>query len=103
MPTREQLLTRATAYITVAGMTLPLAYVIPMVLSEISGYFGRLDLLAWMSDLAILASLPWESIATALIVLRWRSLSQRFWILYCVNAVLAYISLPIYRMHFGLY
>ena len=102
-PTRERILAMGAQYITAAGMILPPAYVIPIALSEISGYFGRLDLLAWMGDLAMLLSLPWELIATVLIVVRWRDLSQRFWILYFVNGFLAYISLPLYRMHFGLY
>ena len=94
---------QGTRYVTVVGTTLPLAYVIPIALSEISGYFGRLDVLAWMSDLAMLASVPWEVVATVIVIARWRDLPQRFWILYCVNGFLAYISLPIYRMHFGMY
>jgi len=100
---RERIPAEAARYITILGMILPLLYVLPMALVEISGYFGRLDLLAWLSDLAILLSVPWELIATALIILRWRDLPQRFWITYCVNGLLAYLSLPIYRMHFGLY
>jgi amino acid permease len=72
-------------------------------LFEVSGYLGRSELLAWMSDLAILLSLPWELTAVGLIVVRWRDLPQRFWIVFCVNGLLAYMSLPIYRMHFGLY
>ena len=100
---RERIPAEAARYITILGMILPLLYVLPMALEEISGYFGRLDLLAWLSDLAILLSVPWELIATALIILRWRDLPQRFWITYCVNGLLAYLSLPIYRMHFGLY
>ena len=103
MPAKEQILATAARYITVAGMLLALAYVIPIALSEISGFFGRLNALAWMGDVAMLLSLPWELIATILIVLRWRDLPQRFWITYCVNGLLAYLSLPIYRMHFGLY
>ena len=85
------------------GTILPPAYVIPIALSEISGYFGRLDALAWVSDLAVFLSVPWEIVATVIIPFRWRNLPQRFWILYCVNGFLTYISLPIYRMHFGLY
>ena len=100
---KERILARTAKYVTAAGMVLPPAYVIPIALSDISGYFGRLDLLAWMGDLAMLLSLPWEIIGTALIIVRWRDLPQRFWILYCVNGVLAYLSLPIYLMHFGLY
>ena len=103
MPTRDQILARAAKYLTAVGMILPPAYVIPIALSEISGYFGRLDLLAWMADLAGLLSVPWEIVATLLIIFRWRDLPQRFWILYCVNGLLAYMSAPIYQMHFGLY
>jgi hypothetical protein len=102
-PTEEKILARAAKYLTAAGMLLPPAYVIPIALSEISGFFGRLDVLAGMGDVAMLLSLPWELIATVLIILRWRDLPQRFWITYCVNGFLAYLSLPIYRMHFGLY
>jgi hypothetical protein len=103
MPTREQILATAAKYVTAVGTLLPVAYVLPIALSEISTYFGRLGLLAWMSDLALLLSLPWELIAVILIVLRWRDLTQRFWIVSCVNGILAYMSLPVYRMHFGLY
>jgi hypothetical protein len=100
---RERILAGVARYVTVLGMILPAAYVAPIALFEISGYFGRLDLLAWMSDLAILLSVPWELIATVLIILHWRDLPQRFWITYCVNGLLAYISLPIYKMHFAFY
>ena len=103
MTRREQILATAARYITVAGMILPAAYIVPIALSRISGYFGRLDLLAWMSDLGLLLSLPWETVATVLIVVRWRDLSQQFWITYCVNGLLSYFALPIYRMHFGIY
>lgn len=103
MTNRERILAEAARYVIVLGMILPLSYVLPMALFEVSGYFARLDFLAWISDLALLLSIPWELIATALITLRWRDLPQRFWITYCVNALLAYLSLPIYRMHFGLY
>ena len=103
MLAKEQILATPARYITLAGMLLPFAYAIPIALSEISGFFGRLDALAGMGDLAMLLSVPWESIATVVIILRWRDLPQRFWITYCVNGFLAYLSLPIYRMHFGLY
>jgi hypothetical protein len=103
MTNRERILTGVAQYLTVVGMILPAAYVAPIVLFQISSLFGRLDLLVGMSDLAILLSVPWELLATILIVIRWRDLSQRFWITYCVNGLLAYLSLPIYRMHFGLY
>ena len=100
---RDRILGGVTRYVTVLGMILPAAYVAPIALFEISGYFARLDWLVWLSDLAMLLSVPWELIATLLIILRWRDLPQRFWITYCVNGLLAYLSLPIYRMHFGLY
>ena len=103
MMTREQPLGKVVGFVTIVGVILPVAYVLPIALSEISGYFGRLDALAWMGDLAMLLSVPWEIVATVLIVVRWRDLPQRFWITYCVNGFLAYISLPIYRMHFGWY
>lgn len=103
LPTRDRILALGTRYIILVGTILPIAYVTPIALSEISGYFGRLDLLAWMSDLAMVLSVPWEIVATVLIILRWRDLPQRFWITYCVNGFLVYLSLPIYRMHFGLY
>jgi hypothetical protein len=101
--TRKQLLARGLRLFILAGTILPPAYVLPILLSEISGYFGRWDVLAWASDLAMILSVPWEILATVLIPARWRDLSQRFWILYFVNGFLAYTSLPIYRMHFGLY
>ena len=85
------------------GITLPVAYALPIGLSEISNYLARLDALEWLLDLAMLASVPWEMVATFIVVLRWRDLSQRFWIVYCVNGFLAYISLPIYLHHFGIY
>ena len=103
MPTKERILARVAKYLTAAGMILPPAYAIPIALSEISGYFGRLDLLAWLGDLAMLLSVPWEVVATLLIILRWRDLPQRFWITYCVNGFLAYLSLPIYLLHFRIY
>jgi hypothetical protein len=103
MATRLQILARVARYITTVGMILPPAYVSPIALAEISGYFGRLDALAWIEDSAMLLSVPWELVATVLVVLRWRDLPQRFWITYCVNGVLAYISLPIYLLHFGIY
>lgn len=103
MPTKEKILVAAAKYIIAAGIILPVAYVIPIGLSDLSGYFGRSDLLAWIGDCAMLLSVPWEIVATVLAIARWRDLPQRFWILYCVNGFLAYISLPIYRMHFGWY
>jgi len=101
--TGERVLAGVARYLTVVGMVLPLVYITPNVLFEISGYFGRVDFLAWMCDLALLLSLPWEMLATVLIVVRWRELPQRFWITYCLNGLLAYLSLPTYRVHFELY
>jgi hypothetical protein len=103
MPDRERTLAGIVKYLTLVGIILPVAYVAPIALSQISTYFGRLDFLAFMSDLAILLAIPWELAATVLIVLRWQDLPQRFWITYCVNGFLAYTSIPIYRMHFGFY
>jgi hypothetical protein len=103
MPARERTLADVANYATAVGMILPVAYVLPIVLADISGYFGQLDMLAWMGDLAMLLSVPWEIIATVLIILRWRDLPQRFWIAYCVNGFLAYLSLPIYLFHFGIF
>ncbi len=102
-PTREQILVKVVKFVTVVGMILPAAYALSIGLSDISNYLARLDVVGWMLDSAALLSVPWEAIATVLIVVRWRDLPQRFWITYCVNGVLAYISLPIYTMHFGLY
>jgi hypothetical protein len=59
IPAREQILATVARYVTAAGLILPLSYVLPMVLFEVSSYFGRLGLLAWMSDLAMLLSVPW--------------------------------------------
>ena len=103
MPTREQILARVARYVTAVGMIVPPAYLIPIALAEISGIFGRLDVLAWIGDCAMLLSVPWELVATVLVIVRWRDLPQRFWITYCINGVLAYISLPIYLLHFGIY
>ena len=101
--TRERVLARAVRYVSLVGIFLPVSYVLPMLLFEVSAYLGGMSVLSWLSDLAILLSVPWELVATVLIIVRWRDLSQRFWITYCVNAVLVYLSLPIYRMHFGFY
>jgi hypothetical protein len=90
-------------FVTAVGMTLPVAYAISIGLSDFSNYLARLDVVGWMQDYATILSVPWEVVATALIILRGRDLPQRFWITYCVNGLLAYLSLPIYRMHFGLY
>jgi chromate transport protein ChrA len=103
MPTRERILVKVVALVTVVGMTLPAAYVLSIGLSDISNYLARLDAVGWMLDYATVFSLPWEIIATLVIIIRWRDLPQRFWITYCVNGFLAYTSLPIYLMHFGFY
>jgi hypothetical protein len=103
MPNRERILNRVVGFVTVVGMTLPAAYALSIGLSEISNYLARLDVVGWMLDCAAIFSLPWEAVATILIIVRWRDLPQRFWITYCVNGFLAYTSLPIYLMHFGLY
>ena len=85
------MLAKAARFVTLVGIIIPIAYVTPMVLFAISGFFGRWDLLAWTSDLALLLSLPWGLVATVLIILRWRDLPQRFWIVYIVNGFLAYL------------
>jgi hypothetical protein len=103
MPIREQILARVVRFVTTVGMTLPAAYVISISLSDISNYLARLNAVGWLLDYATVFSVPWEIVATVLIFIRWRDLPQRFWILYCVNGFLVYISLPIYRMHFGMY
>jgi hypothetical protein len=102
-PTRERILLRGAGFVTTVGMTLPAAYVISIGLSEISGYLARLDVLEWLFDFALLVSVPWEAVATILVIVRWRDLPQRFWITYCINAFLAYIALPIYLRHFGIF
>ena len=56
-----------------------------------------------MLDYATIFSVPWEVIATIVVILRWRDLPQRFWITYCINGFLAYLSLPIYQLHFGIF
>ena len=99
----EKFLAAAVKYMTAVGTFLPVAYVIPIALEDLSSFFGRLAFLTFMGDLAQLLSVPWEILATVLVIVRWRDLPQRFWILYFVNGFLAYISLPIYTMHFGLY
>ncbi len=103
MLTRERILVRVVRFVTAVGMTLPVAYVLSIGLSDVSDFLARLDALGWMLDYAIVFSVPWEAIATLLVIVRWRDLPQRFWILYCVNGFLAYISLPIYLMHFGIF
>ena len=103
MPTRERILVRVVGFVTTAGMTLPAAYVLSIGLSEISGYLARLDVVGWMLDYAMVFSVPWEAVATVLAITRWRDLPQRFWITYCINGFLAYISLPIYLYHFGIF
>jgi hypothetical protein len=100
---RERILARIVGIVTVAGMTLPVAYVLSIGMADLSNNLARLDVVGWMADFATLLSVPWEVVATLVIILRWRDLPQRFWILYCVNGLLAYMSVPIYRMHFGLY
>jgi len=103
MPTRERILSGVVRFVCAIGMTLPAAYVLSIGLSDISNYLARLDALEWMFDYAMLASVPWEVVATVLVIARWRDLPQRFWITYCINAFLAYISLPIYLHQFGIF
>ncbi len=102
-PMNGRILTNVARVITVAGMILPAAYVTPILLARIDGFFGGVNLLVWMSDAALLLIVPWVMLAVILIILRARELPQRFWIVFFINGFLAYLSLPIYRMHFGLY
>ena len=102
-PNRERVLDRIVSLVTWVGMTLPVAYALSIALSDLSNYLARTELVGWMLDYASVFSVPWEIIATLVVILRWRDLPQRFWILYCVNGFLTYISLPIYLMHFGIY
>jgi hypothetical protein len=100
---KERVVAGGVRYVTALGIWLPAAYVIPIVLSRISSQLGRLNVLAWLSDAALLFSAPWVLLGIILIILRARELPQRFWIAFCVNGFLAYMSLPIYMMHFGVY
>ena len=103
MPNRERILVKGVGFVTAVGMTLPIAYVLSIGLSDVSNYLARTDVVGWMMDYASIASVPWEIVATVVVILRWRDLSQRFWILYCVNGFLSYLSLPIYQLHFGIF
>jgi hypothetical protein len=96
-PTREQILGRVVWSVTSVGITLPAAFVLAVGLSDISSYLARLEVLDWMFEYATALSVPWEAVATVLLVSRWRDLPQQFWITYCINAFLAYNSLPLYR------
>ena len=100
---RERVLDRIVSLVTWVGMTPPVAYALSIALSDLSNYLARTELVGWMLDYASVFSVPWELIATLVVILRWRDLPQRFWILLCVNGFLTYISLPIYLMHFGIY
>ena len=102
-PNRERVLDRIVSFVTWVGITLPVAYVLSIALSDLSNYLARTELVGWMLDYASIFSVPWELLATLVVILRWRDLPQRFWILLCVNGFLTYISLPIYLMHFGIY
>ena len=102
-PNRERVLDRIVSFVTWVGITLPVAYVLSIALSDLSNYLARTELVGWMLDYASIFSVPWELVATLVVILRWRDLPQRFWILLCVNGFLTYISLPIYLMHFGIY
>lgn len=102
-PNRERILEKIVSFVTWVGITLPIAYVLSIGLSDLSNYLARTEVVGWMMDFASILSVPWEIVATLVVFVRWRDLPQRFWILFCVNGFLAYISLPIYLMHFGLY
>jgi hypothetical protein len=85
------------------GISLPVCYVASIAASDLSNFLARQDFIGWMADYASVFSVPWEVLATLVVILRWRDLTQRFWILYIANGFLAYISLPIYEMHFGIH
>jgi hypothetical protein len=71
--------------------------------SEVSFHLARLTVIAWLFDGALVFSVPWVLVATAVVVVWWRELPQRFWVLYCANGFLAYNALPLYAMHFGVH
>lgn len=100
---RERILDAIVRIVLIVGTVLPAAYVTSIGLSDLSNRFARLDVVGWMADYASIFSVPWEAIATVLIIARWRDLPQRFWITYCINGVLAYLSWPIYQYHFGIF
>jgi hypothetical protein len=96
-PTRERILGRVVWSVTSLGITLPAAFVLAIGLADMSSYLARMDALDWLVEYATILSVPWEAVATVLVVSRWRDLPQQFWITYCINAFLAYNSLPLYR------
>src|SRR5579862_6438697 len=93
----KRILAGVVRFVMIVGISLPVAYVLSIGLSDISNYLARLDVVGWMADYATLVSVPWEIVATIVVILRWRDLPQRFWITYCINGVLAYVSFPVYR------
>jgi hypothetical protein len=99
---RERILKEALGWLIRFGTTLPAAFLVCTGLEDASNHFAKLDCLDDILNIAALLSVPWIGIATAVVILRWRDLPQRFWILYCINALLAYFSLPIYLFHFGI-
>ena len=56
MPTRERILVMIVGFVTTVGMTLPAAYIISIGLSDISGYFARLDAVGWLLGYAMVFS-----------------------------------------------
>ena len=100
---RERIVAAIVRIVLIVGTVLPLAYVTSIGLSDLSNRLARLDVVGWMADYASIFSVPWEIIATILIIARWRDLPQRFWITYCINGVLAYMSTPLYQYHFGIF
>jgi hypothetical protein len=99
----ERFLNVFVKVLTGFGIGLVVCYVASIVLSDLSNFLARQEFIGWMADLASVFSVPWELVATIVVILRWRDLPQRFWILYIANGFLAYISLPIYTMHFGIH
>jgi hypothetical protein len=100
---RERIMAVIVRFVLIVGISLPAAYALSIGLSDISNYLARVDIVGWMADYATLVSVPWEIVATVIVIIRWRDLPQRFWIVYCINAILAYVSFPVYRYHFGIF
>src|SRR5579863_7796882 len=102
-PKFEKAMNIFTRIFTSIGLTLPICYVAAIAFSDLSNFLARQAFVGWIGDYASVFSVPWELAATVVVIFRWRDLTQRFWILYIANGFLAYISWPIYKMHFGWY
>jgi len=89
--------------VTWVGIALPAAALLSLGLSGVSSYLARQTVVAWLFDGSLVFSVPWILVATVVAALCWRDLPQRFWVLYCINGLLAYNALPLYTMHFGVH